>query len=207
MTVPVDKLPAVDKLLHDAGFQLRLDEALRGSSVRLLPDLPTLVTLAALSFHPDGKKPAEARELGMTHLSKKLTSQLTAMDRVREHTTIDVDEVKKAVELRRELNRQLNAAGELSHVKHLGVYWQPFYLVRLSRLIAKKTGWPPRRVLKAVTELVRAVLHAANVQIWFHEPRLRDLLRSAMQDFERDPRHSYLMKHISYEHVSFQPKP
>jgi hypothetical protein len=196
-TLQVHELPAVDKVLHDVGFQLRLDEALRGSSVRMLPNLPLLATLAALSFHPDGKIAAEFREWRMTHLSKQLATELAAIDRVEACVTMDVDKAKQAVELRRELKRQFGAVTELSSVKHLGVCWQGFYLARLSREIAQQTGWAPRRVLKAVTELVAAVLHAAKVQIWFDEPRLRDLLRSAIQEFERDPRHAYLLERLS----------
>jgi hypothetical protein len=194
----VDELPKIDELLRDAGFQFRLDEELRHTSVRLMPDRErmAMASLAALSFHPDGKIPAECREHRMTHLSKRLSADLVAMNRAEAWTAMDVDVVKAAVEQRRELKRQLDAAGELSRVKHLGVCWQASYLVALSHMIAKKTGWPRGRILKAVTELVAGVLHAANVQIWFEEARLRDLLRSAIEQFEGDPRHNSLMQKL-----------
>jgi hypothetical protein len=197
--VPVDRLPKIDSLLRDPGFQLRLEEQLRQSSaLRLLPEpnLLAMTSLAILSFHPDGRIPARERAGRMNGLSNRLRRELSAMTRSEAWAAMDPDVVKEAVQQQRDLKRQQIAAVELSHVKHLGVCWQGAYLVVLSRAITKSTGWDNARVLKTVVELVAAVLHAANVQIWFDEVRLRDLLRSAIYDFEADDRHNYLLQRL-----------
>lgn len=85
-------------------------------------------------------------------------------------------------------------------MKHFGVQWQSYYLVRLAVEIGKRTNWDRRRCLTAVTDLVRATLRAVNVTEWYDwrqgPGRLREILRSAIKDFERDPRHKHLLDHI-----------
>lgn len=197
MTIPVHELPKIDDLFGDIGFRLRVEHELNHSTIarelgREFP-LAHLVSWAMLSFHPDGKIPARCRELGMNDLSKRLLQQVEAVDLIER---LDVDEAKRTVSERRELSRRLDAANELAYVKHFGVGWQAVYLLILSTLIAKRTGWNQRRVLQAVTEFVRIALYASETRLWFNEKELRDLVRTAMKNFERDPRHTYLLQRI-----------
>lgn len=79
----LDELPPAQLILRDPVFWLRLDEQLRDSDVWLLPNHSTLVELALLSFHRDGKKPFEDRRSKMRELSRHLTGQLARLDRLK----------------------------------------------------------------------------------------------------------------------------
>jgi hypothetical protein len=199
--VPLDELPPVDELTKDHWFRSRFQSEVERSAIakELLREgfrLDGLVTQALLSFHRDGRVPIDARALGMEHRKKRLTRDLAALGAV-ERNVGDVEVAARSVQLRHEMNRQRAAAQELSYTKHFGVTWQAIWLVILKKQIVVRTGWERRKVVKAVEALVTIALRSANVQVWFgRRERLRELITSAIADFENDPRHAYQLRQL-----------
>jgi hypothetical protein len=197
--VPVDELPPVDELVKDYWFQSRFRSEVNQSSIakelvrqgfRLAP----LVTQALLSFHRDGREPIEARDLGMEHKKKRLLLDLAAAEVL--ERSADMEVAKLAAKHRHKMKRQLKNVDGLSYTKHFGVTWQAIWLVILEKQISKRTGWDHGKVMKAVEVLVAIALRSANVQIWFDESRLRELLRSAIAKFENDPGGARLLNRL-----------
>jgi hypothetical protein len=199
--VPLDELPPVHELTKDYWFQSRFRSEVERSPIakQLLREgfrLDGLVTQALLSFHRDGQLSAKVRALGMEHQRKQLAAELATLGAV-ERNVADVEVAKQAAQLRRETKRRLDAADELSGTKHFGVTWQALWLVILKKQIAARTGWERRKVVKAVEALVTIALRSANVQVWFgRRERLRELIASAIADFENDPRHAHQLRQL-----------
>jgi hypothetical protein len=204
-SVPLKDLPPIDELTKDHWFLSRFQSEVEGSDIakQLLQEgfrLDHLVTQALLSFHRDGKKPAEARGLGMKCLAKRSGRDLRAIEQATTGIS-DVELLKQSGLLKRELKHKLDEATKLSKVKHFGVTWQAIWLVILKKQIAARTGWEPRKVMKAIEALVTIAMRCANVQPWFGrkgERRLGELIASSITDFENDQRHdhTHLLKQL-----------